>query len=96
MSESKNVMRPLAGAALVLLGLTSQARATYCGGPCHRYAPAPVVATSKPMPVATSSANRRIPVRGPRPIRRMPTSAVDWTDTYLSPTNRRNRQGRGY
>ena len=46
MSESKNVMRPLAGAAAALLGLSGQAWATYGGGACHRCAPAPVVATS--------------------------------------------------
>ena len=47
MSESLRWMRPLAGtAAILLLGLSGQAHATYGGGACHRCSPAPVVATS--------------------------------------------------
>src|SRR5437868_13295197 len=46
MSESRFLMRPLAGAAVVLWGLSGQAWATYGGGACHRCAPAPVVATA--------------------------------------------------
>src|SRR5262245_34115627 len=46
MSESTRLMRPFAGAALMLWGLSGQAWATYGGGACHRCSPAPVVQTT--------------------------------------------------
>ncbi len=45
MSESKNAMRPLAGAALVLMGLAGPAWATYGGGACTSCTPAPMIQT---------------------------------------------------
>src|SRR5512132_4291243 len=46
MSRSTVLMRPIAGAALVLWGLAGPAWATYGGGACHRCAPAPVIQTT--------------------------------------------------
>ncbi len=48
MSESMKLARPFRGAAAfaMLWGLTGSAGASYCGGPCYRSAPAPVMATS--------------------------------------------------
>src|SRR4051794_5927130 len=46
MSESKNLMRPLAGAVVALCGLSAPAWGTYGGGACHTCAPAPVIQTT--------------------------------------------------
>jgi len=43
MSQSRNMMRPIVGAALVLSGLACPAWATYGGGACHSCAPAPMI-----------------------------------------------------